>query len=588
VAAEGPPPCPIPATIGAHHRFVTGLPIPARRALFAAFVLLLLVLLLALAWRVLAPGGWTGWEALILLCLAGTAPWAALCAANALTGFALLIGARDPPGVVLPAAAAAAAARARAAPPRLSTAIAVCVRDEDMAAVLPPLGRLLAGLPREDGRFTLWILSDTRDPAAAAAEEAAVAAFRAAAGRQDAARIRYRRRARNTGFKAGNVMDFLDHHAAGQDLMLCLDADSAMTPAAVLRLVACMEADPRLAIVQPLVVGRPATAAFPRLFQFGMRAGMRTWATGQAWWQGDEGPYWGHNAILRIAPFRAHCRLDPLPGGRAILSHDQVEAARLHAAGWKVCCLPEEDGSMEANPPALPEFMARDRRWAAGNMQYWALLRLPGLTAMGRWQLLQAILLFLGAPLWTGLLVLAALNAATGGAGETPRGALLALALATWGMLHAPRLLGYAEVLLKPALAARYGGRRAFLRGALAEIGFTAVLDPVSTFDKALFLLALPFGGVRTGGWAPQNRADRGVAWADAARLLWPHTLSGAAVLALLLATAPPAALWALPWAGGLLAAIPFCVWTASPGLSARLRAARVAATPEELAGGAA
>ena len=154
-----------------------------------------------------------------------------------------------------------------------------------------------------------------------------------------------------------------------------------------------------------------------------MRAGMRSWATGQAWWQGGEGPYWGHNAILRIEPFRRHCRLEALPDGSPILSHDQVEAVRLHAAGWKVCCLPEEAGSMEGNPPALPEFMARDLRWAAGNMQYFALFRLPGMTWMGRWQLAQAILLFLGAPLWVGVLVFAVLNVATGGGAATPSAA---------------------------------------------------------------------------------------------------------------------------------------------------------------------
>ncbi|MBD0273336.1 MAG: glucans biosynthesis glucosyltransferase MdoH, partial [Acetobacteraceae bacterium] len=144
------------------------------------------------------------------------------------------------------------------------------------------------------------------------------------------------------------------------------------------------------------------------------------------------------------------------------------------------------------------------------------------------------------------------------------------------------------EVLLKPALAARYGGRAAFSRGAAAEIGFTTLLDPVGTFNKAMFLLALPFGGAAGGGrrgWAPQNRADRGVAWGDAARLLWPHTLFGASVFGVLLATAPGAALWALPAAGGLLVAIPFCVLTASPGVSALLRARGLAATPEELDG---
>jgi membrane glycosyltransferase len=240
-----------------------------------------------------------------------------------------------------------------------------------MGAVLPPLARLLDGLEATGAadRFTLWFLSDTADPVAAAAEARAIAAFR-----QGGIPVRYRRRVENIGFKAGNVMDFLDHHVGQAELMLCLDADSEMTAPAVLRLVACMEADPGLAILQQLIVGRPATAAFPRLFQFGMRAGMRSWATGQAWWQGPEGPYWGHNAVIRTEPFRRHCRLEPLPDGRPILSHDQVEAVRLHAAGWKVCCLPVEEGSMEGNPPALPEFMARDLRWAAGNMQYWDLL----------------------------------------------------------------------------------------------------------------------------------------------------------------------------------------------------------------------
>ena len=47
---------------------------------------------------------------------------------------------------------------------------------------------------------------------------------------------------------------------------------------------------------------------------------------------------------------------------------------------------------------------------------------------------------------------------------------------------------------------------------------------------------------------------------------------------------------WALPFAGGLLVAIPFCVMTSSPRLSARLRRRGIAAVPEEIplsAGGA-
>lgn len=541
---------------------------PVRRAIFALLVLSLIMAQFALAWATLAPGGWRLWEVLVLICFAGTAPWTALNAANALIGLPILLFARHPAAAVLPALRAA-----RPGLPEAKTAIAVCIRHEDMAAVFAPLDRLMTSLALAGAadRFTLWFLSDTTAPGLAAAEEAAIAAFPHPA--------RYRRRVANTGFKAGNVMDFLDHHAGDAAFMLCLDADSEMSAAAILRLVACLEAAPRIAILQQLIVGRPTQAAFPRLFQFGMRAGMRSWATGQAWWQGPAGPYWGHNALIRIAPFRSHARLETLPDGSHILSHDQVESARLQAAGWEVWCLPDEEGSMEGNPPALPEFLARDLRWAAGNMQYVALLQLPGLTRMGRWQLAQAILLFLDALFWLGVLVFGTLNALTGGGTATPSGTLAAWMLAVWTMLYAPKLSGYLEVLVRSGAAGRYGGRARFLAGGLAELLFTALLEPLRIFSKGCFLLALA-AGHRGGGWAPQNRALRGIGWTASARLFWAPTLFGAAIFSALAAAG--VAGWALPLAGGLLCGIPFCVITASPRVAAWLGATGLAATPEE------
>ena len=549
-----------------------------RRVLFLSLVLAITAGLVALAVAVLAPGGWTLWEILILVCYLGTVPWSALSAANALVGLGILLAARDPPAAVLPALRAA-----RPGPPRQRTAIAICVRNEDMGAVLPALGRLMDGLPPD--LFALWVLSDTPAGAAAEAEQAAFDAFAAgsfppaAGGRRPNAH--YRRRDVNDGFKAGNVMDFLDHHAEGLAYFLCLDADSEMTPAAVLRLVACMEADDRLAIVQQLIHGKPATAAFPRLFQFGMRHGMRAWATGQAWWQGDEGPYWGHNALIRIAPFRALCRLGPLPDGSRILSHDQVEATRLHAAGWKVRVLADDTGSAEGNPPTFGDFVTRDLRWAGGNMQYLALLRLPGMTVMARWQLVQAILLFLGAPLWCAILLLAGVNALTGGGAATPTGLLVLLLAATWACHYAAKLAGYAEVLLKPALAARYGGRAAFARGAAAEILFTTLMEPARLMAQTLFLLALPFG--MRAGWTAQNRADRGVSWGDAARQFWPPTVAGLMLAWVFGAASPLALLLAAPVLASLLLAIPFAVVTAHPGFSGWLRARGICAFPEEI-----
>lgn len=490
----------------------------ARRLLVAMIMLGVAGLLLALLWQVLAPGGWTAAKLAMLVGLLGTAPWTGLCLANGLIGFLLLVAARPPPP------AAAPPAPPPDPPPDLPPlAIATTVRNEALAPVLTRLLGLLDALARlcPGWQVTAWVLSDTTDPAAVAEETRALAALGAA----DRARLRYRRRADNAGFKAGNIMEFLDHHAAGCDLMLVLDADSAMTAAAVRRLAGVLQAAPRLGIVQHLTVGTPAAAAFPRLFQFGMRAGMRSWAVGQDWWQGDAGPYWGHNAMVRIAPFRAHARLPLLPGGRHILSHDQVEAALLRGAGWGVRVLAEEDGSFEAFPPALPEHLGRELRWLAGNLQYGHLLRLEGLRPMGRWQFLQAILLFAGAPFCVLFLLGAAAAAATDHVSAFPAGAALALTLAWSGALYAPKLLGYLEVLASRPKRAGYGGAARFLAGVLAETVFTLTYDAIGPLSKTIAIARLALGA--RPGWAVQNRAERGVGWAEALRLGWPHTLGG-------------------------------------------------------------
>ncbi|MDB5370678.1 MAG: glucans biosynthesis glucosyltransferase MdoH, partial [Roseomonas sp.] len=171
------------------------------------------------------------------------------------------------------------------------------------------------------------------------------------------------------------------------------------------------------------------------------------------------------------------------------------------------------------------------------------------------------------------------------GAAATPPGALALLLGATWLTYYAPKLAGYLEAFLRAPLAARFGGRAALARGALAEIAFTTLFEPVSLASKGFFLCALPFGG--GAGWAPQNRQARGVAWRDAARLLWPQTLLGAAGLGALLAAGGTAWLWGAPVLLPLLLAIPFCVATASPGLSAWMRRHCLCATPEELDGSA-
>ena len=511
-----------------------------------------------------APGGWTGAKVAIMGSFALASLWVGLCLTQGVAGFAaLLVRPRPPLSYPIPGS---------------RIAIAVTVRNEDMGAVLPPLRRLLDALDAAGAghRFGLFILSDSTGDT----EEPAFSAFRATD--PDPARICYRRRTDNARFKAGNIMDFLDHHAEGFALMLVLDADSVMSARAVLRLAHEMEANPHLAIAQHLTVGLPASSAFPRLFQFGMRAGMRTWAAALAWWQGDEACYWGHNAMIRIAPFREHARLPLLPDGRPILSHDQIEAALLAGAGWGVRLLPEEDGSFEANPPALPEFMRRELRWLAGNLEYRHLLGMSGLRPMGRGQLVQAILLFGCTPFYLVILIAAAWAAATDTVSPFPAARVLTVMLA-WAMaIYAPKLLGYAQILMVPSLRASYRGTASVLKGMAAETVFTLLLDALSVVSKTSTTVRLLLG--MRPAWLPQNRAGRGVGWPEAARLLWPHTAIGILAFVAFAQAGWHTMLWAAPLAGGLVLAIPLCVLTASPGFGAWLQAHRIAATPEELA----
>ena len=79
----------------------------------------------------------------------------------------------------------------------------------------------------------------------------------------------------------------------------------------------------------------------------------------------------------------------------------------MRAAGYHVRVVPREDLGWEENPPTLLEFMRRDLRWCQGNMQYWRFLLLPNLTPVSRYQLVLAILMFIGSPAWVGLLGLA-------------------------------------------------------------------------------------------------------------------------------------------------------------------------------------
>ncbi|MET0367424.1 MAG: glucans biosynthesis glucosyltransferase MdoH, partial [Methylobacterium sp.] len=233
-----------------------------------------------------------------------------------------------------------------------------------IAAGLQAIYESLQATGRLD-RFDFFILSDTTDPDVWIAEEASFLALRERTGGH--ARIFYRRRAKNTERKAGNIADWVRRFGGAYPFMLILDADSVMEGASVVRLAALMEKEPGTGLIQTLPVIVNGTTLFARMQQFAGRIYGPLIAHGIARWHGTEGNYWGHNAIIRTRAFAEQAGLPVLRGrtpfGGHVLSHDFVEAALIRRGGWAVRMVPDLPGSFEEGPPSLTDVAVRDRRW---------------------------------------------------------------------------------------------------------------------------------------------------------------------------------------------------------------------------------
>ena len=557
--------------------------VPAwRPVLFFLGVGLTIAGLIWLAVIALSPGGFGLLDAVLVAMFAVTLPWYVIGFWNATIGLLIMRFARDPVAAVTPVAG-----RVRGDEPiTASTAILLCIRNEAPERAARLLEPMLEGLAARGvgERFHVYVLSDTSEAEIAAAERARFAAL--AAAWDGKVMLTYRLRSSNVGFKAGNIADFCQRWGNEHDFAVMLDADSVMTVDLLVKLVRMMQIDPRLGILQSLVIGMPSASAFARIFQFGMRLGMRSYTIGSAWWQGDCGPYWGHNAIVRIAPFVAHCELPVLAGGALVkghvLSHDQVEAVLMRRAGYEVRVLAEEGSSFEQNPPTLVEFIRRDLRWCQGNMQYWHFLRMPGLRPVSRYQLVFALLMFLGSPAWIGLLLIGTLGVALA---PTPADfmrwdagiALLVLVLAMW---FAPNIATMIDVLTRPKLRYSFGGGIRFSASFVMTIIFVVLVAPIMWVSHTLFLARLLLG--RTIEWGAQARDDHKVPWSLAARSFWPQTLIGLVPLLVLAIAAPSAIPYAFLIAGGPLLSIPLAVVTAAPALGRALIALGLDRLPEE------
>jgi membrane glycosyltransferase len=558
--------------------------ITGRRVLFATLVMATIAFLLVLAAKALSAGGFTAVDGILLVLFGCTLPWSVIGFWNATVGFVVMRFARDPLATVLPAARNVRGDE----PITASTAIAIFVRNEPPDRVIRNLDAMMRELVAAGvaDRFHLYVLSDTGMADIAAIEEAAFGKL--AEEWRDHIPVVYRRREVNTAFKAGNFWDFLQRWGDNYEFAVTLDTDSFMTANAIMKMVRLAQSDPKLGILQGLVVGLPSTSAFARIFQFGMRLGMRSWTIGSAWWQGDCGPYWGHNAVIRTAPFKAHCHIPKLKEGGVlgghVLSHDQIEAALMRRAGYDVRVLPEEDLGWEENPPTLLEYLRRDQRWEQGTLQYGHFLFLPRMKIVSRFQLAFAMLMFLGSPAWIGMLLVGVLAVA---AAPTPAdfidpaigSALMIIILVMW---FAPKIATVLDVLTRAPLRYSFGGTGRFLASVASETIFFILLSPIMWVSHSLFLAGLPFGKVV--GWIGQVRDDHTVSWSAAWQQFWPHTLLGVFCVGLLAFTHPGAIPYALLIAGGPLLAVPLAVLTAIPSLGTTLARIGLGRLPEETA----
>ena len=482
-------------------------------------------------------------------------------------------------------------------------AIVMPIYNEDTGRVMAGLEAVWRSLAREPEQacFDLFILSDTRKAEIALAEEAAARAF--IARHRAAGRIFYRRRAENLGHKAGNIADFVRRWGGAYEHMIVLDADSIMSGHALVTLARLMDAHPEVGIIQtaPLPVGRDTL--FARLVQFAARLNGPMLSSGLAFWQLGEANYWGHNAILRIAPFARACALPKLPGaaplGGEILSHDFVEAAFMRRAGYQVWLVPDLEGSWEEVPSNIIDFAARDRRWAQGNLQHCAVMPMRGLHWVSRLHMLTGVLSYATSPIWMAVLVLSSIltcRAALEGHQyfqqglyslfpqwpQYREGEIDVLLAGTVVVLLLPKLLGLTLALASAQLRRGFGGAIRLGVSLVIEQLFSILLAPPMMVFHSVFVVTTLAG--RPVAWNAQERGDRGVTLGEAlVRHRWQLLLGivwGAAILAM----APRFIWWMMPVIAGLMLSAPLTAISSRASIGRFLRRCGLLVTPEELA----
>lgn len=538
----------------------------ARRLLLVFGALGVAALVGAVLFKVLSREGLSPLEWVTLVLSVSLSGWVGFGFVSAAAGFVAAFPRRETEAAAIPAIAA-------------RTAILLPTYNEDPGLILAAaqaIGEEVAGLGLAD-RFDVFILSDTRDEKIAQAE--ATGLLRLRLRLQGGPAVYYRRRKANTDRKAGNIGEWVETCGAAYAFMLVLDADSLMTGETIARLVAEMEGDPRLGLLQtaPTVVN--AETPFARLQQFASRLYGPVFARGQAWWSGSEGNYWGHNAIIRVAAFAESAGLPhltgPKPFGGHILSHDFIEAALLRRRGWAVRTLADLPGSYEETPPTLLDTAARDRRWCQGNLQHARVLAAAGLHWVSRLHLAMGIFAYLAPLLWLALVICGAIiwPAQHLSARTVEYKEVIALFVFTLALLAAPKAMALTLALGSPAARRGFGGAGRLWLGFAVECVASMLTTPVMMLMQAVAVAEVLLG--RDSGWRPQRREGVELRGRDAWRAHRGHVLLGVAGALGALLVSKYFLMWASPVFLSLTLSALLSLHTSRPG-SGRRRLFRI------------
>jgi membrane glycosyltransferase len=348
-----------------------------------------------------------------------------------------------------------------------------------------------------------------------------------------------------------------------------------------------MEAHPQAGIMQTATQPIGHSTLHARAQQFASRVTGRLFTLGLQYWQLGESHYWGHNAILRVEPFMAHCGLAPIQGkgglAGGILSHDFVEAALMRRAGWHVWLVTDLAGSYEQPPPDLMSELQRDRRWCQGNLQNAQLIAEPGIHRVHRAMFAIGAMSYLSAPLWLAFLLSGTALWMSGalvlsGAQVAPA-ELVGLWAWTLVMLFLPRVLGLAAVIMRGEQRS-FGGTPRLLASAVIETGLALLQAPVRMLAHTLFV-AVALTGIKL-NWVSPPREANGIRWADAARQLLPLTLAILGIAAGVALVDVGALVVLLPVALPLMVSVPLVVLTSHVDFGLWLRSRGLMLVPEE------